>query len=167
MLQGYGSGLKEEEETHMTHMNVNVTSSGQGTRTVVLQIPRVRVRPLIKISTTFFGWDLAEWSESRDSQCWSRNCPGFDPSILRHSEIWGGGMWSSVEWITERKKAPKNSPFFSEYAQNFSRFLQNRKRLLDANILWKLILVTEHVQNTKCCIVFWIVSILVLKTSYE
>jgi hypothetical protein len=45
VLQGYGSGLKEEEETHMTHMNVNVTSSGQGTRTVVLQIPRVR-RPL-------------------------------------------------------------------------------------------------------------------------
>ncbi len=47
VLQGYGSGLKEEEETHMTHMNVNVTSSGQGTRTVVLQIPRVR--PLITI----------------------------------------------------------------------------------------------------------------------
>ena len=38
---GYGSGLKEEElmMTHR-HMNVNVTSSGQGTRTVVLQIPR-------------------------------------------------------------------------------------------------------------------------------
>jgi hypothetical protein len=24
-----------------------------------------------------------------DSQCRSRNCPGFDPSILRHSGIWG------------------------------------------------------------------------------
>jgi hypothetical protein len=45
VLQGYGSGLKEEEETHMTHMNVNVTSSGQGTRTVVLQIPRVSQTP--------------------------------------------------------------------------------------------------------------------------
>ena len=44
LLQGYGSGLKEEElmMTHR-HMNVNVTSSGQGTRTVVLQIPRVRI----------------------------------------------------------------------------------------------------------------------------
>jgi hypothetical protein len=24
-----------------------------------------------------------------DCQCRSRNSPGFDPSILRHSEIWG------------------------------------------------------------------------------
>ncbi len=24
-----------------------------------------------------------------DSQCRSRNCPGFDPRILRHSGIWG------------------------------------------------------------------------------
>ena len=39
MLQGYGSAVKEEEEDR--HMNVNVTSSGQGTRTVVLQIPKV------------------------------------------------------------------------------------------------------------------------------
>jgi len=35
---GYGSAVKEEEEDR--HMNVNVTSSGQGTRTVVLQIPK-------------------------------------------------------------------------------------------------------------------------------
>jgi hypothetical protein len=79
VLQGYGSGLKEEEETHMTHMNVNVTSSGQGTRTVVLQIPRVR--PLFNISTTFIGLDAS------DSECRNRNCPGLDPSILRHSVI--------------------------------------------------------------------------------
>ncbi len=26
---------------------------------------------------------------SSDSQCRRSNCPGFDPSILRHSEIWG------------------------------------------------------------------------------
>ncbi len=54
------------------------------------------------------GWDLAEWVRSSrvewdlaeldgssrtvsasDSQCRSRNSPGFDPSILRHSGIWG------------------------------------------------------------------------------
>jgi hypothetical protein len=38
------------------------------------------------------GWDLVElWKRSsrvvRASDC--RNCPGFDPSILRHSGIWG------------------------------------------------------------------------------
>ncbi len=41
-----------------------------------------------------------------DSQCRSRNCPGFNPSILQHSRIWGGG---SVEY---RKKNPKKSPPF-------------------------------------------------------
>ncbi len=42
------------------------------------------------------GWDLAElWMRFRrvvrasDSQCRGRNCPGFDPSILRQSGIWG------------------------------------------------------------------------------
>ena len=39
--------LEEEDEDEVVvdlmdrHMNVNVTSSGQGTRTVVLQIPKV------------------------------------------------------------------------------------------------------------------------------
>ncbi len=32
------------------------------------------------------------------SQCRSRNCPGFDPSILRHNES-EGIRWSSVEWV--------------------------------------------------------------------
>jgi len=35
---GYGSALKSMDEDR--HMNVNVSSSGQGTRTVVLQIPK-------------------------------------------------------------------------------------------------------------------------------
>ena len=146
LLQGYGSGLKEEEETHMTHMNVNVTSSGQGTRTVVLQIPRVRPLITIFLRGTFLDfffngrystllhllplrfrcvggcWDrtldscyygigsnssarshpLGQissryaqtfWMRSSrvvresDSQCRSRNCPGFDPSIFRHNGI--------------------------------------------------------------------------------
>lgn len=35
---GYGSAVKVLEEDR--HVNVNVSSSGQGTRTVVLQIPK-------------------------------------------------------------------------------------------------------------------------------
>ncbi len=38
----------------------------------------------------YSGRDLAEWLEERlHCQCQSRNSPGFDPSILRHSGIWG------------------------------------------------------------------------------
>ena len=37
--QGYGPAVKVEEEDR--HMNVNVSSSGQGTKTVILQIPKV------------------------------------------------------------------------------------------------------------------------------
>ena len=39
-FQGYGPAVKVEEEDR--HMNVNVSSSGQGTKTVILQIPKVR-----------------------------------------------------------------------------------------------------------------------------
>ena len=41
MSQGYGPAVKAEDEDR--HMNVNVTSSGQGTKTVILQIPKVIV----------------------------------------------------------------------------------------------------------------------------
>ena len=51
ILQGYGPAVKAEEEVERVqvttdlnvdrHMNVNVTSSGQGTKTVILQIPKV------------------------------------------------------------------------------------------------------------------------------
>lgn len=39
LLQGYGPAVKAEDEDR--HMNVNVSSSGQGTKTVILQIPKV------------------------------------------------------------------------------------------------------------------------------
>ena len=40
IYQGYGRGtVKMEQEDR--HMNVNVSSSGQGTKTVILQIPKV------------------------------------------------------------------------------------------------------------------------------
>jgi len=38
--KGYGAALKSEEEAADRHMNVNVSSSGQGTRKVILQIPK-------------------------------------------------------------------------------------------------------------------------------
>ena len=53
--QGYGSALKVEEEDR--HMNVNVSSSGQGTKTVILQIPKVcrtcQTWPYLQQATTW------------------------------------------------------------------------------------------------------------------
>ncbi len=46
-----------------------------------------------------YGWDLAEWLYvESDSQCRSRNCPGFDSSILLTQWNLRGGGWSSVEY---------------------------------------------------------------------
>ncbi len=40
-----------------------------------------------------------------DSQCRSSNCPGFDPSILRHSGIWGAADEAALN--IEHKKSEK------------------------------------------------------------
>ncbi len=53
-----------------------------------------------------------------DSQCRSRNCPGFDPSILRHSGIWGAKD-EAVLNIVHKKKNPKKSPFLIVWLLSF------------------------------------------------
>ncbi len=40
-------------------------------------------------------------------QCKSRNCPRFDPSILRHSEIWGTADEAVLNNVHYKKKAEK------------------------------------------------------------
>jgi hypothetical protein len=45
-----------------------------------------------------------------DCQCRSRNSPGFDPSILRHSGIWGAADETVLNTVHRRKKNPKNPP---------------------------------------------------------
>ncbi len=44
-----------------------------------------------------------------DSQFRSRNCPGFDPSILRYNGIWGAAD-EAVLNIAHKKKKTKKSP---------------------------------------------------------
>ena len=43
-----------------------------------------------------------------DSQCRSRNCPGFDLSVLRHSGIWGAADEAVMNKV--HAKNPKISP---------------------------------------------------------
>jgi hypothetical protein len=64
-------------------------------------------------SSRVCGWDLAEWwmrssrvVRASDSQCHSRNCPGFDPSIFQHS-----GTWGSVLNIVHKIKNFQKSSF--------------------------------------------------------
>ncbi len=46
-----------------------------------------------------------------NSQCRSRNCPGFDPSILRHSGILGAADEAVLNTVQKKKKSQKKSPF--------------------------------------------------------
>jgi hypothetical protein len=46
-----------------------------------------------------------------DSQCRSSNCPGFDPSILRHSGIWRAADEALLNIVHKKKKIQKNPPF--------------------------------------------------------
>jgi hypothetical protein len=51
---------------------------------------------------------LSRVVRASDSQCRSRNCPGFDPSILRHSGIWGATDETVLNTV---HKKPQNIPF--------------------------------------------------------
>ncbi len=47
-------------------------------------------------------------ARASDSQCRSRNCIGFDPSILRHSGIWGAADEAVLNKVHTFKKSKKN-----------------------------------------------------------
>ncbi len=49
-------------------------------------------------------------ARASDSQCRSRNCPRFDPSILRHSGIWGTEDEAVLNIVHKKRKNPKQSP---------------------------------------------------------
>ncbi len=71
--------------------------------------------------------------------CLSRNSPGFDPSILRHSGIWGAAYEAC--WITYRKN-PKNPPL--RIARIYA-------------VIWKYHYVIQGV--TKRCRLSWLTKI--------
>jgi hypothetical protein len=58
-------------------------------------------------------WQILVWMRSSrvvgasDSQCRSRNCPGFDPRILRHSENWGVADEAVLNIVYKKKKSIK------------------------------------------------------------
>ncbi len=63
-----------------------------------------------------FMWMRSSWVvRASDSQCRSRNCPRYDPSILRHSGIWGAADKAVLNILHEKKKS-KNA------TNNFLKF---------------------------------------------
>ncbi len=53
--------------------------------------------------------------------CWKINSPGFDPSILRHSGIWGAAdeaVLNTVHREQKSKKSPLFKIFFDFYSQH-------------------------------------------------
>jgi hypothetical protein len=47
-----------------------------------------------------------------DSRCRRRNCPGLDPSFLRHSGIWGAADEVVLNIVHKKRKNPNNPPIF-------------------------------------------------------
>ncbi len=45
-----------------------------------------------------------------DSKCCSRNCPGFDPSVLRNTGIRGAADEAVLNIVHKKIKNPKQSP---------------------------------------------------------
>jgi hypothetical protein len=56
-----------------------------------------------------------------DCHCTSCNGPGFDPSIRRHSGIWGAADEAVLNILRKKiKKSPKKSPLWKRYSFLFS-----------------------------------------------
>jgi hypothetical protein len=69
---------------------------------------RIFSLPFYLRKTQSISPDLAEWLEPL-SKCRSCNCPGFDPSILRHSGIRGAADEAALN-IVHKKKQSKEIP---------------------------------------------------------
>jgi hypothetical protein len=50
-----------------------------------------------------------------DFQCQSRNSPGVDPSILRHSGIWGAADEAMLNTVLRKKRIQENPPVWTSY----------------------------------------------------
>ncbi len=70
-----------------------------------------------------------------DSQCRSRNCPGFDPSILRHSGIWAAADEAVMNIVHKREEIPKSPPLknVSYSVTIISSFYNTVKKWIDLN----------------------------------
>ncbi len=72
-------------------------------------------------SDDFLGWALAEWVERLTANVKSRNSPGFDPSTLRQSEIWGAADEAVLNKVHKNQKIPLLKWLFSYFLQGLAK----------------------------------------------
>jgi hypothetical protein len=86
------------------HQEIHDRNVGQFKLTVFLRV----FAALLELNSVQLCWWMRSSRVVRasDSQCRSRNCPGFDPSILRHSESEGRHMKQSYIKNKKIKKSP-------------------------------------------------------------
>ncbi len=75
------------------------------------------------VPESVWGWDFAEWLERLYDVVATRNCPGFDPNILRHSGIWGAADEAVWNIVHKKEKKSKKSPLSVSLwkKENFSK----------------------------------------------
>ncbi len=82
-----------------------------------------------------------------DFQCRSRNSPGFDPSILRHSEIWGATDEAVLNTV-HRIESSKNPPVRYYCYKELVTISEPRRG--NQMILTKLLLTMNRSLFTRC-----------------
>ncbi len=70
---------------------------------------------------------------SSDSLCQSRNCPGFDPSILRCNGMWGAADEAALSKLLKEKKTKKN-PLYVVYSSLWSLISTYMRGLVSQDI---------------------------------
>ncbi len=78
---------------------------------------RTILEPFVKLLLENDGTKIrmrsSRLGRASDSQCRSRNCPGFDPSILRHSKILGAAGEAVLNIVKKNsKKIPPLKKFY-------------------------------------------------------
>jgi hypothetical protein len=67
----------------------------------------LNVKTFKKMFTVHYSWDLAEWLQRLIANAEVVTVLGFDPSILRHSGIWGTADDAVLNTVHRRKNIQK------------------------------------------------------------
>ncbi len=86
----------------------------------VYRVLHIRMRPsLVRMRSSLVRMRSSLVVRASDCQCTSCNGPGFDPSIRRHSGIWGAADEAVLNIVRKkREKIPQKIFFLKEYCSS-------------------------------------------------
>ncbi len=102
-------------------LSIIVLGSGSGSLAY-----RFRFRPSLQYYCLTIEMRSSLVVRGSDCQCTSCNGPGFDPSIRRHSGIWGAADEAVLNIVRKKKKSPPN--YYSMYFFPEGRQIQTKNR---------------------------------------